>query len=98
MNHQITKHEQAPDRMLAGALAHLAQHMESGCRRAAYHAAMLLEKIASDPRTSDHLRQHTWQLIDILEQDPLNSPFSDAPAGIHALPRKSSGSIRKSAQ
>lgn len=90
--------EQLPDQMLAGALAHLAQHMESGCRRAAYRAVMLLEQIASDPRTSDHLRQHTWQLIDILEQAPFESAFSNVPAGIHCIPRKSSCIARKCAQ
>ena len=62
MSTPTTHLEQLPDRMLAGALAHLAQHMESGCRRAAYLAAMLLEQIASDPRTSKHLKQHTLQI------------------------------------
>lgn len=38
--------EQAPARMVAGALAHLATHMSTGCPRAALLAAMLLERAA----------------------------------------------------
>ena len=34
--------EQPPARMVAGALAHLATHMSTGCPRAAMLAAMLL--------------------------------------------------------
>ena len=97
MNNPLTIHEQPPDRMLAGALAHLAQHMESGCRRAAYLSAMLLEQIVSNPTTSDHLRQHTRQLIDILERDPIESAFSNVPAGIHVPPGKSSCIAHKNA-
>lgn len=69
-----THQAQAPARMLAGALAHLATHMESGCPRAAYLAAMLLEEIATDPQADSHLRRHARQLVDILERDPLHAP------------------------
>lgn len=72
--------EQAPARMLAGALAHLAQHMESGCPRAAYLATMLLEQIADDAKTDAHLRQHALQLVEILEREPRHAPASDAAA------------------
>lgn len=76
---------QAPSRMLAGALAHLAQHMESGCPRAAHLAAMLLEQIAADAKTDTHLRQHALQLVEILERDPLHIPASDTLPASHRL-------------
>lgn len=40
--------EQPPARMVTGALAHLARHMESGCPRAGRLAAMLLDQVAND--------------------------------------------------
>jgi hypothetical protein len=64
-------HEQPPARIVAGALAHLAQHMESGCPRAAYLAAMLLDKVANDSETDDHLRRHARELVEILDRDPV---------------------------
>lgn len=63
--------EQAPTRMIAGALAHLATHMETGCPRAAYLAAMLLEQVANDGGADTHLRHHARQLVDILERDEI---------------------------
>lgn len=73
MDNANPRHEQQPDRMLAGALAHLAQHMESACPRAAYLAAMLLEQVAADPRSDAHLRRHALQLVEILERDPFHA-------------------------
>ena len=64
-----TPAEQPPARMVAGALAHLARHMETGCPRAAYLAAMLLEKVANDPDADAHLRRHARELVDILDHD-----------------------------
>lgn len=64
--------EQPPARMVAGALAHLARHMETGCQRAAYLAAMLLERVANDPEADAHLREHARELVDILERDQAN--------------------------
>lgn len=61
--------EQPPARMVAGALAHLARHMETGCRRSAYLAAMLLEKVANDPEADAHLRRHARELVEILDRD-----------------------------
>lgn len=61
--------EQPPARLVAGALAHLATHMETGCQRSAYLAAMLLEKVASDAAADSHLRRHARQLVEILERD-----------------------------
>lgn len=65
------RNEQPPARMVAGALAHLAIHMSTGCPRSALLAAMLLERVASDPDADSHLRGHARQLVDILERDPL---------------------------
>lgn len=61
--------EQAPARMVAGALAHLAMHMETGCPRSARLATMLLTRVASDPEADEHLRHHAWELVEILERD-----------------------------
>lgn len=61
--------EQPPARMVAGALAHLARHMETGCARAGHLAAMLLDQVASDPEADGHLRAHARELVDILERD-----------------------------
>lgn len=61
--------EQPPARMVAGALAHLARHMETGCPRAGHLAAILLDQVASDPEADSHLRAHARELADILERD-----------------------------
>ncbi len=61
--------EQPPARMVAGALAHLARHMETGCQQAARLAGLLLERVASDPEADRHLRKHARELVDILERD-----------------------------
>lgn len=61
--------QQPPARMVAGALAHLAKHMETGCPRSAYLAAMLLENLANDDEADAHLRAHARELVDILERD-----------------------------
>lgn len=61
--------EPPPARMVAGALAHLARHMETGCPRAATLAALLLARIAADPEADRHLRRHAAELVDILERD-----------------------------
>lgn len=63
--------EQPPARMVAGALAHLARHMETGCPRAGHLAAMLLDQVANDPDADGHLRAHARELVDILERDAL---------------------------
>lgn len=58
-----------PARLVAGALAHLAKHMETGCPRAGHLAAMLLERVAVDHSANAHLRTHARELVDILERD-----------------------------
>lgn len=77
------RNEQPPARMVAGALAHLAIHMSTGCPRSALLAAMLLERVASDPDADSHLRGHARELVDILERDPLAAVTAPAPASAH---------------
>lgn len=74
---------QPPARMVAGALAHLARHMETGCPRSAYLAAMLLEKVANDPEADAHLQRHARELVEILDRDgaPATVEMDPAPAG-----------------
>lgn len=62
--------DQPPARMVAGALAHLAQHMETGCQRAGHLAALLFQRIADDEEADAHLRNHARELVAILERDP----------------------------
>ncbi|BAO28670.1 hypothetical protein [Sulfuritalea hydrogenivorans] len=71
--------EQPPARMVAGALAHLATHMSTGCPRAAMLAAMLLERVATDPDADSHLRSHARELVEILERDPQTSATASSP-------------------
>jgi hypothetical protein len=72
--------EQTPARMVAGALAHLARHMETGCQRSAWLAAMLLERVAADPDADDHLRRHARELVEILGRDEDHEIVADVPA------------------
>jgi hypothetical protein len=44
--------------------------MSTGCPRAAMLAAMLLERVATDPDADSHLRSHARELVDILEHEP----------------------------
>ncbi len=69
MDNPLMSESQSPARMVAGALAHLARHMETGCPRAAYLAAMLLEQVANDGEADAHLRAHARELVEILERD-----------------------------
>lgn len=77
MDHLTLHHDQPPSRMVAGALAHLAQHMETGCPRAAYLAAMLLERVAADPEADAHLREHARELVDILDRGHAREQAAD---------------------
>lgn len=81
MDDPNTLNDQPPARMVAGALAHLAKHMETGCQRSAYLAAMLLERVAADPEADGHLRAHARELVEILERD--DSPHERADHGDH---------------
>lgn len=64
-----TSDELPPAHMVAGALAHLARHMTTGCPRAAQLAALLLERVAADPDADPQLREHARELVDILERE-----------------------------
>lgn len=64
-----TSSETASARLVAGALAHLARHMTTGCPRAAELAALLLARVADDSEADPHLRAHARELVDILERD-----------------------------
>ena len=61
--------EPPPARLVAGALAHLARHMTTGCPRAAELAALLLARVAADCEADPHLREHARELVDIPERD-----------------------------
>ncbi len=80
--------EQPPARMVAGALAHLARHMETGCPRSAHLAALLLERVASDPEADGHLRRHARELVDILEgEDEHGASGHETVAAGHVAPQ-----------
>jgi hypothetical protein len=69
MDETTLQHEPPPARLVAGALAHLARHMTTGCPRAAELAALLLARVADDSEADPHLREHAQELVDILERD-----------------------------
>ena len=58
----------SPAHIVAGALAHLATHFESGCPRAARLAALLLDRLASDDDTDAELRHHAAGLAEALHR------------------------------
>ncbi|MDP1606079.1 MAG: hypothetical protein Q8L93_05495 [Rhodocyclaceae bacterium] len=70
----------SPAHLVAGALAHLGTHMTTGCPRAAYLAAMLLERVADDPEADPHLREHARALAEVLDLDhrPAARAYSQA--------------------
>ncbi|OQY75799.1 MAG: hypothetical protein B6D47_00805 [Rhodocyclaceae bacterium UTPRO2] len=69
MEDNALQDEQPPARLVAGALAHLARHMSTGCPRAAERAALLLERVAAGAETDPHLRAHARELVAVLERD-----------------------------
>ena len=76
MDDLTLQYEQQPMRMVSGALAQLARHMETGCPRAASLAAVLLERVSRDPGADAHLREHARELVEILERDPVSERAS----------------------
>lgn len=54
--------------LVAGAFAHLARHVESGCPQAARLAALLLTRVADDPAVDPHLREQARELAETLER------------------------------
>lgn len=91
MNTSMPITEQPPVRMVAGALAHLSRHMETGCPRSAYLAAMLLERVANDPEADDHLRRHARELVEILDRDGGHAVPADTASAKPAAPRQEAG-------
>lgn len=53
-------------RILTGALAYLALHMEGGCPRSAYLASLLLNRIADDPENDTQLRCEAQRLAETI--------------------------------
>lgn len=64
----------SPARIVAGALAHLATHLESGCPRAARLAALLLGRVADDADADGELRRHAAELAETLERSETAQP------------------------
>jgi len=69
MEPNVLHDDPPPAHLVAGALAHLARHMATGCPRAAELAALLLDRIAEDAEADPHLREHARELVDILDRD-----------------------------
>lgn len=81
-----TRHAQPLSGFLAGALAHLAQHMESGCQRSALLAAILLKQAAADPDADRELCEHAGRLVDVLEQKTGPALTRDNGLATHVVP------------
>ncbi|MDP2752095.1 MAG: hemin uptake protein HemP [Rhodocyclaceae bacterium] len=64
-----TAFHSSPAHSVAGALSHLARHMETGCPQAAELAIVLLEHVATDLDADAHLRAHAQELADVLDRD-----------------------------
>lgn len=58
----------SPARIVAGALAHLSTHLDSGCPRAARLAALLLGRLADDVDADGELRRHAGDLAETLRR------------------------------
>ncbi|MDO9602838.1 MAG: hypothetical protein Q7J02_10995, partial [Rhodocyclaceae bacterium] len=84
-----------PANLVAGALAHLGTHMTTGCPRAAYLAAMLLEKVAADPEAAPHLRGHARELAEILDHG--QEPATRAPSQPDESKKRRSAALRTEA-
>lgn len=69
MEDNALQDEPPPARLVAGALAHLARHMRTGCPRAAERASLLLERVAAGAETDPHLRAHARELVAVLERE-----------------------------
>ena len=58
----------SPAHVVAGALAHLATHLDSGCPRAAWLAALLLDRLAADGDADAALRHYAGDLAAALQR------------------------------
>ena len=78
--------EHTPAWLVAGALAHLATHMTTGCSRAAHLAALLLERVANDGEADPHLRDHARDLVEILHREAAPPPADLPPRRVASSP------------
>lgn len=65
---EATSSAGAPAYVVAGALAHIATHLDSGCPRAARLAALLLDRLAADGEADALLRHHAADLAEALHR------------------------------
>ena len=63
----------SPAHLVAGALAHLAAYLDSGCPRGARLAVLMLDRLAADGDADVDLRQHAGDLAAALKRST-NSP------------------------
>lgn len=54
-------------RIVSGALAYLALHLEGACPRSAYLATLLLNRIACDPAYDSELRRQSRLLAELID-------------------------------
>lgn len=66
--HKSTSPAGSPAHIVAGALAHLSAHLDSGCPRAARLAALLLDHVAADHDADAELRHHAADLAETLHR------------------------------
>ena len=78
-------------RILTGALAYLALHMEGGCPRSAYLASLLLNRIADDPQNDTQLRSEAQRLAETIAAGDHYGPRTEA-APSPPIPRSDSSS------
>lgn len=78
MEPDVLHDDPPPAHLVAGALAHLARHMTTGCQRAAELAALLLTRVAADADADPHLRAHARELVDIIEREQPSRPVPDS--------------------
>lgn len=72
---------------LAGAMAHLARAIKTGCRRSAHLCALLLDRVANAPGVDDHIRAHAQELFEAIEGEALIWSASPAtPSHPHSQP------------
>lgn len=69
METNVPHDDPPPAHLVAGALAHLARHMTTGCLHSARVAALLLERVAEDGDADPHLREHARELVEILDRE-----------------------------
>lgn len=59
----------APTQLIAGALVHLATHLETACPRAAHRARLLLAELAACRGSCEALREPAVALSELLDRD-----------------------------